>query len=270
MAASSQPIFERIGIQKQIDEAFSRQVWLPCGGYIVIDETEALIAIDVNTGRNRGSKDVDKMILADQHRGRRRGRPPAPPAQHRRPGRRRLHRHAPPQGPAGGLQGDEGPPQAGQGQDPGAADLAHRPDGNDPPAPQRIAARLDVRALPVLPGPRPRQDPHDHVRRDPAPPQHRHPETPRLRRRPHRHRQQRRAQPLQERGLQVVGRTRTLPLRPPHLPLGSHPQPRTLRHHRRRAPRKPSIRGEPLFAPTSMSAKPKSSARSVPPRSPRT
>jgi ribonuclease G len=63
MPTSTQPIFERIGIQKQIDEAFSRQVWLPCGGYIVIDETEALIAIDVNTGRNRGSKDVDKMIL---------------------------------------------------------------------------------------------------------------------------------------------------------------------------------------------------------------
>lgn len=63
MAPTGQPIFERINIQKQIDEAFSRQVWLPCGGYIVIDETEALIAIDVNTGRNRGSKDVDKMIL---------------------------------------------------------------------------------------------------------------------------------------------------------------------------------------------------------------
>lgn len=61
--SATQPIFERVGIQKQIDEAFSRQVWLPCGGYIVIDETEALIAIDVNTGRNRGSKDVDKMIL---------------------------------------------------------------------------------------------------------------------------------------------------------------------------------------------------------------
>jgi len=63
MATTPQPIFERIGIQKQIDEAFSRQVWLPCGGYLVIDETEALISIDVNTGRNRGSKDVDKMIL---------------------------------------------------------------------------------------------------------------------------------------------------------------------------------------------------------------
>jgi ribonuclease G len=63
MPATMKPIFEQVGIQKQIDEAFSRQVWLPCGGYIVIDETEALIAVDVNTGRNRGSKDVDKMIL---------------------------------------------------------------------------------------------------------------------------------------------------------------------------------------------------------------
>ena len=60
---SRQTIFERFGIQKQIDEAFMRQVWLPCGGYIVIDETEALISVDVNTGRNRGSKDVDKMLL---------------------------------------------------------------------------------------------------------------------------------------------------------------------------------------------------------------
>src|SRR3954471_8428769 len=40
------PIFETFGIQKQIDDAFHRQVWLRCGGYIVIDETEALVAID--------------------------------------------------------------------------------------------------------------------------------------------------------------------------------------------------------------------------------
>src|ERR1043166_757272 len=58
-----QPIFERYGVQKQIDDAFHRQVWLPCGGYIVIDETEALIAIDVNTGRNKGAKDVERTIL---------------------------------------------------------------------------------------------------------------------------------------------------------------------------------------------------------------
>ncbi len=57
------PIFERFSVQKQIDAAFHRQVWLKCGGYIVIDETEALIAIDVNTGRNKGGKDVEKTIL---------------------------------------------------------------------------------------------------------------------------------------------------------------------------------------------------------------
>ncbi len=60
---TQKPLFEELGVQSQIDEAFLRQVWLPCGGYIVIDETEALISIDVNTGRNRGSKNVDKMIL---------------------------------------------------------------------------------------------------------------------------------------------------------------------------------------------------------------
>ena len=56
-------IFEHYGIQKQIDNAFYRQVWMPCGGYIVIDQTEALVSIDVNTGRNKGHKDVAKLLL---------------------------------------------------------------------------------------------------------------------------------------------------------------------------------------------------------------
>jgi len=60
---SATPIFETHGVQKQIDDAFHRQVWLKCGGYIVIDETEALVAIDVNTGRNKGGRDVEKTIL---------------------------------------------------------------------------------------------------------------------------------------------------------------------------------------------------------------
>src|ERR1700730_17655947 len=59
----TEPIFEALGIQEQIDDAFHRQVWLKCGGYIVIDETEALVAIDVNTGRNKGGRDVEKTIL---------------------------------------------------------------------------------------------------------------------------------------------------------------------------------------------------------------
>ncbi len=57
------PIFEKFGIEKAVADAFHRQVWLPCGGYLVIDETEAMIAVDVNTGRNKGGKDVEKTIL---------------------------------------------------------------------------------------------------------------------------------------------------------------------------------------------------------------
>ena len=58
------PIFERLGIQRQIDDAFHRQVWMPCGGYLVIDETEAMISVDVNTGRNKGKGgNADKVIL---------------------------------------------------------------------------------------------------------------------------------------------------------------------------------------------------------------
>src|SRR5947199_5920161 len=58
----STPIFETYGVQKQIDDAFHRQVWLKCGGYIVVDETEALVAIDVNTGRNKGGREVERTI----------------------------------------------------------------------------------------------------------------------------------------------------------------------------------------------------------------
>jgi ribonuclease G len=57
------PIFEKFNVDKQIDAAFRRQVWLRCGGYLVIDETEALVAIDVNTGRNKGGREQDKTIL---------------------------------------------------------------------------------------------------------------------------------------------------------------------------------------------------------------
>jgi ribonuclease G len=47
----------------QIESIFSRQVPLPGGGHVVVDETEALIAIDVNSGRNRTGKDHPETIL---------------------------------------------------------------------------------------------------------------------------------------------------------------------------------------------------------------
>src|SRR5688572_4966238 len=58
-----QPIFDRFSISKQLENAFSRQVHLKSGGYIVVDETEALVAIDVNTGRHKGGKDQETTIL---------------------------------------------------------------------------------------------------------------------------------------------------------------------------------------------------------------
>ena len=56
-------IFEATGIERDIDKALRRRVWLKSGGYIVIDHTEALVAIDVNTGKYVGKRDLEETIL---------------------------------------------------------------------------------------------------------------------------------------------------------------------------------------------------------------
>ena len=60
-----EPIFDAYGIEDEIARALSRKVPLPSGGYLIIDEAEALTAIDVNTGRfvGKGSKDMEETIL---------------------------------------------------------------------------------------------------------------------------------------------------------------------------------------------------------------
>ncbi|HEY3383896.1 MAG TPA: Rne/Rng family ribonuclease [Vicinamibacterales bacterium] len=50
------PIFEEYGVQSEVDKALKSKVWLKSGGYIVVNQTEALVAIDVNTGRYVGKK----------------------------------------------------------------------------------------------------------------------------------------------------------------------------------------------------------------------
>jgi ribonuclease G len=57
------PVFEKYQVNKQVENAFRRLVWLKSGAYLVIDETEALVAIDVNTGRNKGGNDTENTIL---------------------------------------------------------------------------------------------------------------------------------------------------------------------------------------------------------------
>jgi ribonuclease G len=57
------PIFERFNIERQIEQTFQRKVALPSGGEIVIDETEALIAIDVNTGSHKNRGGDEKNVI---------------------------------------------------------------------------------------------------------------------------------------------------------------------------------------------------------------
>jgi ribonuclease G len=62
---SPTPLFDRYGIEEEIGQAFRRKVMLPSGGYIIVEPTEALVSIDVNTGRftGKGKKDPDETIL---------------------------------------------------------------------------------------------------------------------------------------------------------------------------------------------------------------
>jgi ribonuclease G len=57
------PIFDHFGIEGEIEKAMERKVWLKKGGYITIDQTEALVAVDVNTGRFTGKKSQEETIL---------------------------------------------------------------------------------------------------------------------------------------------------------------------------------------------------------------
>ncbi len=58
----SEPIFDGLGIEIEIDRALERKVWLKSGGYLIVDEMEALTAIDINTGRFVGKKSLEDTI----------------------------------------------------------------------------------------------------------------------------------------------------------------------------------------------------------------
>jgi len=63
--SGDEPMFDAYGIEDEIGRALSRKVPLPSGGYLIIDQAEALTAIDVNTGRyvGKGSKDLEETAL---------------------------------------------------------------------------------------------------------------------------------------------------------------------------------------------------------------
>ncbi|UCF31113.1 MAG: Rne/Rng family ribonuclease [bacterium] len=57
------PIFEAFGVDLEINRALGKRIWLKSGGYIIIDQTEALTAIDVNTGRFVGKRNLEDTIV---------------------------------------------------------------------------------------------------------------------------------------------------------------------------------------------------------------
>ncbi len=59
----ARPVFEHYSVEQQLEEAFRRKVVLKSGGHIIFDETEALIAVDVNTGQHKGAASQDETIL---------------------------------------------------------------------------------------------------------------------------------------------------------------------------------------------------------------
>lgn len=58
-----EPIFDKYGIEVEITRAMGQKVWLKSGGYIIIEQTEALTAVDVNTGKFVGKHDFEDTIL---------------------------------------------------------------------------------------------------------------------------------------------------------------------------------------------------------------
>jgi ribonuclease G len=61
--SDDRPLFDQYEIDLEISRSLERKIWLKSGGYIVIDEAEALVVIDVNTGRYVGKRDLEDTIL---------------------------------------------------------------------------------------------------------------------------------------------------------------------------------------------------------------
>jgi ribonuclease G len=61
--SGEEPIFEKFDVETEITRAMSRKVWLRSGGYLVIDQAEALTVVDVNTGKFVGKRDLEDTIV---------------------------------------------------------------------------------------------------------------------------------------------------------------------------------------------------------------
>jgi len=59
-----EPLLEQTGVEAELEKIFQKRIWLKSGGFITIDQTEAMVAIDVNTGRSAQEEDPERLILS--------------------------------------------------------------------------------------------------------------------------------------------------------------------------------------------------------------
>ena len=145
-----QPVFAKSGVEAQLDAMFTNHVTLKSGGYLVINQTEALVAIDVNSGRSTREHDIEDTALRTNLEAADEIARQIAPARPRGPHRRRFHRHGgEPQQSRRRAPYERGAEER-SGAHPDRPHLAFRSARNVAPAhPHRRARRLDGH-LPAL------------------------------------------------------------------------------------------------------------------------
>ena len=161
-----EPIFDAFGLEVEIARALGRKVWLKSGGYIIIEQTEALTAIDVNTGRFVGKHNLEDTILKTNLEA---VKEIAYQLRLRNIGgliiidfidmEKEAHREKVHSALEEALKSDKE-------QDQHPQDLRARPGRDDPEAGAREHRPHPLRALPLLRGEGVRQKPHHHGLRD--------------------------------------------------------------------------------------------------------
>ena len=91
--AGERPLFDLYGVEDEIEKALARRVDLKSGGYLIIDQTEALTTVDVNTGGFVGGRSFDDTIFKTNLEAAQVIGAPAAAAQSRRHHHCRFHRH---------------------------------------------------------------------------------------------------------------------------------------------------------------------------------
>ena len=145
------PLFHKYGIEQEIERINSRHVPLPSGGSLVIDSTEALVAIDVNSGRFREHDDAEETAFRTNIEAAEEIARQLAAARPGRPDRLRLHRHADGEAPPRRRAGPARRPQEAQGagQVPAHEPVRHHRD--DPPAHAAVDQAEHLPGLPALP-----------------------------------------------------------------------------------------------------------------------